>query len=564
MFVPDRHGITTIAEANTGVRIYAVQSWVHYDTWSLEEVLCRLHGSYTPIDLSTRDGLPMLQKAPGVSWLGVPVYAALSWAHGGERLPTHWSLTMLGLFCILLPVLLLAWFSARRLAPLIGARDAMVAMVVLLAASPLFVYGSLFMDYGLATMLLLGGALLIRSAHRGWIVLGGLALGFAGDVNYVFWVHGAVVGAVEFARRIRHGDRPRDFFVFCLAGAAVPLVALLVYNHQMWGSVFATGYDFMDHEVHRRRSVPDTPLAMLGKALFLDAKHGIFVYAPWTLLGVGGLVVAWRREDLRWHGITGAAVGLVALGFTSIWQAEFKDDAAFSRHMLPAFPWLALGLVVFLAEAKKRLASRHVLRVMLRDVAGALVAISVCTQYVTGWTFPYHPMHLPSPVWQLNLPLFTNGVHGPLVDLDPVRVAGLDGGYGHWGWVAVLALAIAVAFAVALDPKRPKLPIPIPVQIASPLTAIVAFVLLAFAGATTDPLAGDGRAQAARLEQHAASGHALSDTERAMVRAARIDAFWFKKVAEEIAGSYITRDDAGWREEGYRGRSPWCRVAGPP
>ena len=76
MVLPDRHGVSTLAETNTGVRVWAVQSWVHHDTWSLDEVLCRLHPDYTPLDLSVRDGSPELQKAPGLSWLAVPVYGS--------------------------------------------------------------------------------------------------------------------------------------------------------------------------------------------------------------------------------------------------------------------------------------------------------------------------------------------------------------------------------------------------------------------------------------------------------------------------------------------------------
>ena len=89
MLLPDRHGVSTLAETNTGVRVWAVQSWVHYDTWSLDPILCRLHPDYTPLDLSIRDGSPELQKAPGLSWLAVPVYGAFSAGRGGERIPTQ-------------------------------------------------------------------------------------------------------------------------------------------------------------------------------------------------------------------------------------------------------------------------------------------------------------------------------------------------------------------------------------------------------------------------------------------------------------------------------------------
>ena len=107
--LPDRHGVSTLAETNTGVRVWAVQSWVHYDTWSLDEVLCRLHPDYTPLDLSVKDGRPELQKAPGLSWLAVPVYSAFSAGRGGERIPTHRAATALAVVCVWLPLMLIAW-----------------------------------------------------------------------------------------------------------------------------------------------------------------------------------------------------------------------------------------------------------------------------------------------------------------------------------------------------------------------------------------------------------------------------------------------------------------------
>ena len=546
MLLPDRHGVTTLAETNTGVRVWAVQSWVHYDTWSLDEVLCRLHPDYTPLDLSIRDGSPELQKAPGLSWLAVPVYAAFSAGRAGERIPTHRAATALAVVCVWLPLLVIAWCFGNWLLQRVEPDAAITALIALMAGSPLFVYSGLFMDYGLSTMLLLGGALAIRSSSVWWIALGGFALGLAGDVNYMCWVHAAAIGAVELVRRWSSGEGLGTYLKGVFGGVSIPLFGLMIYSETMWGSPFATGYDFMDHEVHRSRTVADSPLQMLLRALFLDTKHGMFVHAPWTLFGMFGLVLAARDERRRWSGITGLVVLMGCLIFTSFWQAEFKDDAAFARHMLPAYPWLALGLAVLVERlALLSSAKGH----LTRGIIDGGIAIGAFFALATAWTFPYHPLELDAPLWQLSVKLFLLDVHIPPIG-SPMDGGPPGAARGHWLPVMVSALCILGSFVCArVVGRKCGLPAAVARGAFAGLTALLFFVLCFQMQPLTDM---DRLAVVERGEVQ------LTESDKELLAAAKREDLWVRRIAREVFESHVAHDDATWSDEGYPETNRWC------
>lgn len=546
MLLPDRHGVSTLAETNTGVRVWAVQSWVHYDTWSLDPVLCRLHPDYTPLDLSIRNGSAELQKAPGLSWLAVPVYAAFSAGRGGERIPTHRAATALAVVCVWLPLLLIAWCFGGWLLRRFEADAALTALIALMAGGPLFVYSGLFMDYGLSTMLLLGGALAIRSPAIWWVALGGFCLGLAGDVNYMCWVHGAAIGAVELARRLRLGEDLPGFLKGVFAGVAIPLMALMLYSEVMWGSPLATGYDFMDHEVHRSRTAPDSSLEMLLRALFADSKHGMWVHAPWTLFGMLGLLLAAREERRRWIAITGLVVLSGCLVFTSFWQAEFKDDAAFARHMLPAYPWLALGLAVSVERIARLSPARSILG---RGLIDGGIAMGAFYALATAWTFPYHPLDLDAPLWQLNVKLFLLDVHIPPIG-SPMDGGPPGAARGHWVPVLVSALCVFGSFACArYAGHASSVRAAVGRGAVAGLTATLFFVLCFQMQPLTD---------LDRLERIESAEAELTESDRELLAAAKREDEWVLRVSREVLESHVTRDDMTWSDSGYPETNRWC------
>src|SRR5204862_5485544 len=85
-----------------------------------------------------------------------------------------------------------------------------------------------------------------------------------------------------------------------LAGAFVPVAALLLYHDIAFGSPFRTGYDASESFAvfHQQGFLGITKLraeAFWGSLFRPD--NGLFVLAPWLLLALPGGYVLWRRGD---------------------------------------------------------------------------------------------------------------------------------------------------------------------------------------------------------------------------------------------------------------------------
>ena len=102
--------------------------------------------------------------------------------------------------------------------------------------------------------------------------LSGLVLGLGGVVRQT-----TAIVAIGTA-----GPRVRATLV-TLAGAALGIVPLLIFNWLAFGSPFEQGYGTKPF---------DTPPGEGLIGLLFSPSRGLFVYEPWALLGLGGLVMA--------------------------------------------------------------------------------------------------------------------------------------------------------------------------------------------------------------------------------------------------------------------------------
>ena len=113
--------------------------------------------------------------------------------------------------------------------------------------------------------------------HERWLSLraeffAGLALGVGGVVRQT-----TAIAAAGIA-----GPRVRATIV-TLAGAAIGILPLLVFNWLAYGSPFEQGYGVKPFDTN--------PLEGTFGLLFSPSR-GLFVYEPWALLGLGGLGMA--------------------------------------------------------------------------------------------------------------------------------------------------------------------------------------------------------------------------------------------------------------------------------
>lgn len=570
ILLPDRYAITTFHEANTAGRVYAVQAFVHYGTWSLAPILCRTGPGHSIVDMSARDGQPYLQKAPGTSWVGLPVYAVLSAVAGGIRLPFHWTSMALGLLAVGVPLIGAALILRRAWGRELGARLATLAVVAMLLASPLHTYAGMFQDYPLAIAFLMVGWVVARRGDVGGMVASGLLMGAAGVTNYAFFGYGAMVALVEWGRRRVEGGQAARFALAWLAGVLVPFGALLTYNAVLFGGPFTTAYAFMLDEGQRiaHAHVGFSPQT-LARSLF-GPRHGIFVVAPWTIVGMLGLLLGLRDLRLRWTALTGLAVGFAVLAFSSVWETSNADDMAFNRHVMAVFPWLAwgLGLVVLRILSHASVWGRALL-----GFAGAGLVIGWFLNLATAWTFPYHEFRLPSPIWQINVPMFLNGGHVPsfLYQIfSPWATLGREAAGDHWAPVLATILAAfgAVAAALAVPGASGASQVPPPPGDAKAMArwrmrpwafaaALMAGLYLWVGlGIASSPVTPAVRAWAQTVTPEARDR--LDPKQRALWRQAVLEDRVYDSALTDILGSSFTPQDVSWSEEGYPETNRWC------
>jgi hypothetical protein len=240
-------------------------------------------------------------KAPGVSLLGVPAYAAL---YGMERLAgveprsarmTRVNAIALNLWCSVLwtaaaTVVLFRFLSALGL----EAADAMLGAFAYAFGTLVFPYDTSIWGHTTAAACLLVALCLAGwpgGARLPW--LAGLLGGMAVLIEYVSVFPLAAVGLALLSPRCSWRQR----FAFG-AGAALPLLVLLLYHHAVFGGYLVTASSqsnpvFLDQTRVFGLLGGIEPAALWG--LLFSRWRGLFLYSPVLLFAFVGGWHAWRR-----------------------------------------------------------------------------------------------------------------------------------------------------------------------------------------------------------------------------------------------------------------------------
>jgi hypothetical protein len=308
------------------------------------------------------------------------------------------TLLTVGIFAALIPALL--YLHARRngVDPLWAATVA----ITIAFATELLPYSTVMM------FTLPSGALMLMAYTSRRPEAGGFAAGLATAMNYlcapaiVFFAihHGrqapSPVGAPGQAHRLSSMLR-------FLAGAALPLIALAVYQRVCFGSFFATSIAREDS----RFLTKGAALGVFGRpsleALYgitISPYRGLFFFAPVLLLALVPLV---RERAI-------AAVSLVFFAANVCfngWEAGFGVGA---RYLVPLIPLggVALCGAAALGGAKRRW-----------KIFIALAAISFAINFTATAVDPQPSATVPRPLTQYLLPLLIHGHFSPDVPITP-------------------------------------------------------------------------------------------------------------------------------------------------
>ncbi len=220
-------------------------------------------------------------------------------------------------------------------------------------SSMAWVYTKNFYNQAPTTFLILAAvyaARRFRGEGRGegvrcWLWLAGGCLGLAILFRQTSVLVALPLGLylLPFGRRGRGFGRALADYLSLAAPIVCALLVVAVYNAARFGSPLETGYGEVAW---------DTPLALGVYGLLFSAGKGLFLYNPILLLGLGGLLVFYRKH--RAETILFLALFVVYLFFHApfhYWSGGWNWGP---RFLLPVAPFLILPGGALLAEDRIR------------------------------------------------------------------------------------------------------------------------------------------------------------------------------------------------------------------
>ena len=405
-------------------------------------------------------------KAPGMSFLAAPVaYLFTRFARvsanvdldddeGPNRKRT--TLLLLSYFCTLTTSGLLTALAAVALFGFIERKTAnwqaaAVGTATYALATPTWGWATNFFGHATAGALLIIGFVLVDKLatcmdkkHDGkaiaaLILAAGLALGAAITVEFPSAVPVAIILAYLTFLNMGKQTFASALLITAAIGAVVAAtqIPLLLYNAAAFGAPFKLGYSNVVGFAAMKSGFFGIRLPnfhVLGEILF-GSRRGILWLSPVLVLAVAGTLDSFRRAGER----AISALVMSILVFYLLLNASYAYwDGGWStgpRHITPAFPFLALGLGIWFAQAP----------VVFRTTVLMLLALSTIINLMCVSVTMTSPEEMAEPLRGLILPSFLRG------DLDQTVLHAFFGAHGLWQLMPLLAiwLILGVAFLKA-------------------------------------------------------------------------------------------------------------------
>jgi hypothetical protein len=382
------------------------------------------------LDIARYGGHIYSDKAPGISVLAVPAAELV-----GLPVPSAWNhnrdlrLWFVRVWTGGLALLLCAFLIGRIAEGLVPGAGGATLVAVALGTEAATLAIDNFSDVQAAALCFAAFAL-AWGKRPFWA---GLAAGLAVLVEYQSGLAVLVVAAYVLLR----GGRPLARYAFGILPAAVALAA---YDRAAFGSPF--------HLSYRYESSPYTTDVSSGffgihappwqsVHLVLAGDRGLVFDSPFLVAAAVGLFLFGRR-----HRAEALVCGLVGVAFLALdcgFFAPYGGDSPGPRYLMPAVPFLAVGLPAAFSR--------------FRTVTAALVAASVVASTAVALTWPAAVNEAPGysdTVWRRLAGLLRHGSAEPLATWAQRNVLGSAGvrPLGAFAIVFALALtAVAVSFA---------------------------------------------------------------------------------------------------------------------
>lgn len=411
-------------------------------------------------DYAYFDGHYYSDKAPGLSFWGVPVYIVFKGiaatpplnglmekvAHssaleatlreGGtgllpQKVYFAMALYFVTFFTVSVPAALLGVLLYNVLENWIASKSTRLLVTLVYGlATPAFAYGGMLFTHQLVAFLLFAAFYLVfqqrrQPIHGGRMFLIGVLLGWAVITEYP-----AALIAGGVALYALWSQQSVQTVLWGALGALVPGGLLMAYDWTIFGSILPKGYLYSVnyHHLHDVGLVSITyPHADALWGITFGSFRGLFFLSPILLLSVVGLVLWLRRRVYvpEWIVSVWAMISFLLFNGSSImWEGGF---AVGPRYLLPMLPFMVIGLGVAWEELAIRWVGRLVVGVLL-----LWSVVAVWLETISGQSFPDWT---PNPLFNYSLPRFIAG--------DIARNLGM--GIGLSGHLSLLPLLIAVA-----------------------------------------------------------------------------------------------------------------------
>ncbi len=416
-------------------------------------------------DYAKYNGHYYSDKAPGTSFLAVPVYAAIrpalqaapvqriieragSSAAFGETLRPDGSglatekvyfalvLMIVSFVTVAVPSALLGIVLYRFLALFnLAAGWRVVITLIYGLATPAFPYSNAFMGHQQVAAMLFASfwiAFLIGQ-HRlspRWSLLIGVLLGWTLITEYPAALIVAGVGLYLLAAL---PDRR------WIAGAALagvpPLALMMAYNYTIFGTVMPVGYKYSElwqaeHQSGFMSLAGPNREALWG--ITFGVHRGLFLLAPVLLIGLAGFVAWWRSGTHR-RELAVCAWAVVSFllfnGSSVMWSGGFGVGP---RYLVPMLPFLAFGIGAFVATWGAQWWAR-----VVPGITGVWSFLNVWAQAIGGQSFPQYQ---PNPLLDYSLPELASG--------NVARNLGMALDLGGWASLTPLALVVLMGMVM--------------------------------------------------------------------------------------------------------------------
>lgn len=414
---------------NENSRVYQIRSVVELHKLSVNEQIAR-YGMVN--DLGRRDGLYYAGKAPGTTFLGAPIYAALraaDSARGRPDVPTFRLIYALRLAGTLLPTLLFLALFRRFLGRIVDEPPVADALTIILALGTMMLpYALIYVNHSLTAAAAFGTVMAVEAAARArdraqgpagrlslsaspllWTALAGFLLASSAALDYALFPVASMLLIYAAFRLGRLGLGARALAALA-AGALVPSALTAAYHTICWGGPFKLSTSFLANPQFAKDQSSGFLFGIVGMSraavwgILLSPEKGLFYLSPIFALGMAALAFAGARSRTRRL----AVLAILVTAWMLVYACSLVNwDAGWTvgpRYTTVIVPFVIAGLALAWRELGPR-ARRAVL-----PLGVGLGMISILLMTPTSVLFPHLPPECRNPVYEIIWPLWRDGI----------------------------------------------------------------------------------------------------------------------------------------------------------